>query len=112
VAGLLSDTRRTALGAVGLLLVALMFAEPGGLGGHAVKAEAEAETPADGPPPAALRATANEKSARWLNSAGEEDEPKFAPTTPRAIVPVPEGPVEAAPGPIGPDFPPGLQPPQ
>ena len=103
--GLFSDMRRTMAGAGGLAFLALLFAEPGGVGGSAVKQDnpvAPAETKAA--KPLAL-ASVRPDRAGW--NAAPAEEPSLAPpAAPGAI----SADAQAAPRPLGPDNPPGLPP--
>jgi len=104
--GLFSDMRRTAIGAGALLLLALFFAEPGGVGGSAVGHDEDVARGAKPDRPA---------NSAWFNAANEEPSPDPAPP------PAPSGPgrqdgpapgVIVPPEPTGPDFPPGLRAPR
>ena len=98
--------RRTAIGAGILLLLALFFAEPGGMGGSAVGHDGDAagHTRAERP-----------TNGAWFNAADEEPLPDPAPPPPPSGAGRQEGPapgVIVPPGPSGPDFPPGLRAPR
>jgi hypothetical protein len=110
MAGLFSDMRKTAIGAVALLVIAVLFAEPGGLGGHVVEHEEQPhvdQAAALQPPPAPARAP----SRAWFSDG--EPEPQITPApVNNSPPPSAAGPAEPAPMPVGPDFPPGLAPPR
>jgi len=101
--GLFSDMRRTAMGAGILLLLALLFAEPGGVGGSAV-----------GQDTAVAGAAKAERSAdsAWFNAAEEEPAPESPPPPAPGGQDEPAAGVIIPPGPTGPDFPPGLRAPR
>lgn len=101
--GLFSDMRRTAIGAGILLLLALLFAEPGGVGGSAIRKDADV---------AGAEKPARPASSAWFNAADEEPSPDPAPPPPAGGAERHDGPapgVIVPPGPTGPDFPPGLR---
>ena len=100
--GLFSDMRRTAASAGVLLLLALLFAEPGGVGGSTVtRDQGQGEASAHITPP---------PSPGWFGGADAEPTPE--PAAPSAPGPAPRAEPAAGvivpPGPVGPDFPPGL----
>jgi len=104
--GLFSDMRRTAIGAGILLLLALFFAEPGGVGGSAVHKDADSA--------GAARPGQTANSA-WFSAANEEPSPDAAPPPPAAGPGRQDGAVPGVivpPGPTGPDFPAGLRAPR
>jgi len=102
---MLADVRKTALGAGGLLVLAVLFVDPSGMGGKAVHEQAAADPAArPGPRPAG--------NSAWFSAGEPEPEavaPVFAPTLagppPQAIAQPDQ---IRPPGPVGPDFPPGL----
>lgn len=100
-AGLFSDMRKTAIGAGVLLLLALFFAEPGGVGGRAVDHAVPARDP--------VGASARARSAGggWFSVADESPEPSFTPPALNGgAVPGSEAAAAiAAARPVGPDFP-------
>lgn len=105
----LSDVRKTALGAVGLLVLAVLVADPGGLGGE-VAAEREAGAgPRPEASPGPVRTVAR---ANWFSAGDSEPETQTV-APPRLGPPPPQ--VAAHPGaihppePVGPDFPPELR---
>ncbi|MBC2665083.1 hypothetical protein H7F51_06105 [Novosphingobium flavum] len=107
MAWLLADMRNTALAAGGMLVLAVLFADPSGMGGKAVDKEAGARAAE----PAGGRAGTG---ASWY-TAPQSAEPEAAPVS-RAGPPAPQGAAAAdavhRPEPRGADFPAGLGPPR
>lgn len=106
--GLLSDVRKTAMGAAGLLVVAVLVADPSGLGGSVASEEGDALAA----PEAGAAQTPAPSAGSWF---AEDSAEPAAPITVRPAARPPVQPaMEAAagtiypPGPVGPDFPPQL----
>ena len=107
MAGLFSDARKTALGACALLVLAVLFADPSGVGGSAVSAQGSgAARPVPAPTPASAPAPS---PAKWFAAGEAEPDPVFAaPGHAGPPLPPPLQPGEVRPPPpVGPDFPPG-----
>jgi len=106
---MLADVRKTALGAGGLLVLAVLFVDPSGMGGKAVH---EGAAPDPGADPAARPGPRPASNSGWFMAREPEPE-AVAP----ALAPGPAGPPPQAiappdqirpPRPVGPDFPPEL----
>ena len=106
--GLLSDARKTALGACGLLVLAVLVADPSGMGGK-VAASGEAATPA-----ATAGTRTAPKAASWFAASNAEPEPQPAINAvtgpPRQQAGAASPATQREPEPVGADFPPGLRP--
>lgn len=109
--GLFSDMRKMALAASGLLVLALLFADPGGIGGKAVQAGEHVKEPEGVTATQTAKPRVEPARKEWFAANAGEDEP------PQMVIRPPEdasppqpvfAPGEARqPRPTGPDFPPG-----
>jgi hypothetical protein len=113
--GLFTDMRKMAIAAAVLLVLALLFAEPGGVGGKAVDHEGQSGSVA-----ASSQATAAGRGKGWFSAASEDENAPViapAPVSERPFPGEPDssdtasfGPRESAPQPAGPDAPQRLAP--